>query len=66
MRHPGKALHALTLGHTKLSMICKLGTNFIDSAKVFSTRIGLFKTNLTERPPMTNDMMSVRSSDFAE
>ncbi|MNL05579.1 hypothetical protein D3C87_1261850 [compost metagenome] len=28
---------------------------------VFSDRVGLFKTNLTERPPMTNDMMNVRS-----
>jgi hypothetical protein len=28
---------------------------------VFSARVGLFKTNLTERPPMTNEMMNVRS-----
>jgi len=28
---------------------------------VFSGRVGLSKTNLTERPPMTNDMMNVRS-----
>ena len=28
---------------------------------MFSARVGLLKTNLTERPPMTNDMMNVRS-----
>ena len=28
---------------------------------MFSVRVGLLKTNLTERSPMTDDMMNVRS-----
>jgi hypothetical protein len=34
---------------------------FAGGHQCFSARVGLFKTNLTERSPRTNDMMNVRS-----
>ncbi len=36
------------------------GDRLCGRPSVFSARVGLFKTNLTERSPMTNDMMNMR------